>query len=394
MKKIIALLLVVVLCCSMFAACGKTESAAPAAPAAPAQDTSTNLGDTPDAIAPDADVVANADEYPEIHLIVNDYNVANSGPGQATQMACDYITEASGGKITFDVYLGGTLCEAGDSFSGTATGLADITYYMSGLTSGVQTVGEMFTQVYHRAMPQVTGITEIIRKTFEEVPAFQDELQKQGLYCLTAYSTPHSYMAFGSEKGMNVRTPADLKGIIIQASSAYLIESYNDYGITSLAMGPADWYSNLERGVCDALVLNMPCYSDFGMMELIKSYVWFGEREAGGGYSSGAATYLMNYEKWSSLPENVQALIVEGFTKAADWCVERDLATETELIKSEFSTKPVNYITDEECEAFYELALNTISKWKVAAANAGYDGEAIFAQYNAIIDEYWANNAE
>ena len=36
MKKIIALVLVVVLCCSMFAACGKEEPAAPAAPAEPA----------------------------------------------------------------------------------------------------------------------------------------------------------------------------------------------------------------------------------------------------------------------------------------------------------------------------------------------------------------------
>lgn len=157
-KRIVCILLVLVFALSL-CACGGTSGSStaktpPATPGDSQLDTSTNKGDSPEAITAEQ---GDANEYPEIHLTVSDYNVANSGPGQATQMACDYITEASGGQITFDVYLGGTLCEASDSFAQTADGLADITYYMCGLTSGVQSVGEMFTQVFHRQMPPRTA---------------------------------------------------------------------------------------------------------------------------------------------------------------------------------------------------------------------------------------------
>lgn len=383
----IALALALALC---LCACGGSGTTTPATDTNDNSATDTNKGNTPEAITPAEE--GNADEYPEMKLVVADYNVATSGPGQATQMACDYITEASGGKITFDVYIGGTLCESSDSFASTADGLADITYYMCGLTSGVQTVGEMFTQVFHREMPQMDGITEIIRQTYEQVPAFQEELEKQGLHCLTAFASPHSYVAFASDKAMNINTPDDMKGLIVQASSAYLIASYQDYGITGLAMGPADWYSNFERGVCDALVLNLPCYNDFGMLELIESYLWFGDREDVGGYSSGAATYLINNNTWQSMPDNVKALVQEGFEKAADWCVARDIETESAVAETEFATKQVHKITGDALEAFHGIALNTIEKWKVDVEKVGYDGAAIFEQYNAIIDEYMANH--
>lgn len=388
-KRIICIVLALALAlCLCACGGGSTTNDTPAATPTPAED--TNKGNTPDAITPAE--TDSTEEYPETHLIVSDYNVATSGPGQATQMACDYITEASGGKITFDVYLGGTLCEASDAFAGTADGLADITYYMCGLTSGVQTVGEMFTQVFHRQMPQMDGITEIIRETYNQVPAFQEELEKQGLHALTEFASPHSYVAFASDKANSINTPDDMKGLIIQASSAYLIASYQDFGITGLAMGPADWYSNFERGVCDALVLNLPCYNDFGMLELIKSYLWFGDDEEVGGYSSGAATYLINLDKWNSLPDNVKALVQEGFEKAADWCVARDIETERAVAETEFAEKEVHHITGDNLEAFHAIAFNTIEKWKAAVDKTGYDGAAIFDQYNAIIDDYMANH--
>lgn len=384
MKKAICLILVLVMALSLCACGGSGTSTAAATTAQPAatQNTSTNASDAPAAITAEAN---SSVEYPTLKLTVSDYNVANSGPGQATQMACDYITQASGGKITFDVYLGGTLMEASDSFSGTASGLADITYYMCGLTSGVQTAGEMFTQVFYRPMPQIDGLTEIIRDSYDQIPELQKELESQGLHALTEFSAPVAYMAFSDDTAMSVKSPADLKGKIIQASSAYLIDAYQQNGISGLAMGPADWYSNFERGVCDALVLNLPCYNDFGLLELIKSYLWCGEY---GGYASGCSDYLVNLDTWNSLDDNVKALITEGFTKAADWCVARDYATEKKVAATEFTTKDVQVLSDDEMKPFYDISLQSYDLWKKDVDAKGYDADTIFKTYDSIIEKY------
>ena len=79
-------------------------------------------------------------EWPELKLTVNDYNVPGSGPALATQLACNFIEGVTDGKIKCDVYLGGTLVEATDSFAACAEGLCDITFYLYTLNSGVSTI--------------------------------------------------------------------------------------------------------------------------------------------------------------------------------------------------------------------------------------------------------------
>ena len=391
MKKILCIVLALVLVVGLCACGGKTaaEPAAPAAPAAePASnlDTSTNLGDAPEAIQAEEDTTV---EYPEMTLTIADYNTANSGPGQATQMAADYITEASGGKIKCDVYLGGTLMESMDTPSGIADGIADISYYMIGLVSGIQPVGEILTQNFFRQWPQIQGNTACLRRVFEEVPAFQEELAKQGLYAVTELTSPGSFMVFTDDTAKDINTPDDLKGKIVMASSAYLVKNYNDnYGVSGMGMGPADWYSNFERGVCDALVINLPAFKDFGIDELIKSYVTFGDN---GSLSAGGALYIANLERWNSFDPNVQALIKEAFVKAADWCVARDFESENamkEIEWAEDSGKVVHSIPESEMGPWYELAGKTVELWKAAVKEQGIDADAIFEQYSAVIDDY------
>ena len=170
MKKVLALILALVMCLSLFAGCGKEEPAAPAEPASPAE---------PAAPAEPADPAGY--EYPEMTIVINDYNVEGSGPAIATKEAAAYIEEKSGGKIKCDLYIGGTMMEAADAFAGTAEGLADITFYLYSLNSGVAPLHELFGCFYYREMPDMVGMHTVINNTIDAVPAFREEFMKSNL---------------------------------------------------------------------------------------------------------------------------------------------------------------------------------------------------------------------
>lgn len=363
--------------CFGLAACGGSPAPAGTTPAPSSGQTGTPSD------APSDGSASSGEEYPEMTIVIADYNVANSGPGIGTQMAADYIEEKSGGKIKCETYIGGTLMESTDTVSGLADGIADISYYMIGLVAGIQPVGEILTQQFYREFPDMLGNTEIIREAFETIPEFQEELISQGVYCLTAVSSPESYMVFRDNTANSINSVEGLKGKIIMNTSTYVIQAYQNAGVSAMSMGPADWYSNFERGVCDALTLNLPCYNDFGITELIGSYLTFGDNELGG--SAGASSYLVNYEKWSSWPENVQELVMEGFTVAADYMVGRDYDVETQFKADHWTDDNTHNIPSADMQSFYDVALDSISLWKEAVNSKGYDADSIFNAYDAIV---------
>lgn len=359
--------------CFGLAACGGSPAPADTTPAPSSGQTGT----------PSDGSASSGEEYPEMTIVIADYNVANSGPAIGTQRAVDYIEEKSGGRIRCETYIGGTLMEATDTVSGLADGVADISYYMVGLVSGIQPVGELLTQQFYREFPDMLGNTEIIREAFATIPEFQDELISQGVYCIDAVSSPESYIVFRDNTANSINSAGDLKGKILMETSTYVIQSWQGIGVSAMAMGPADWYSNFERGVCDALNLNLPCYNDFGITELIGSYLTFGDNELG--KSAGASSYLVNYEKWSSWPENVQKLVTEAFNNACDYMVQRDYEVETQYKTDHWTAENTHNIPSSDMQSFYEVSLGSISLWKDAVNAKGYDADAIFNAYDAIV---------
>lgn len=335
--------------------------------------------------------VSNSDEYewPVMTLTVNDYNVATSGIAKGTQVACDYIEEVSGGNITCDVYFGGTLMESTDSFAGTADGMADITFYLYTLNSGVCPVNVLFTSYYTHEMPNQLGMLEIMQETINNVPEFREEFEKQNLYLLACMPTASSPLQFADNSAENISTPDDLSGKLVMASG-YNISAWANHGVSGMSMAPSDWYTNLERGVVDALTLNLAAVHDFGITDVVESYVLFGEN---GGLYSSAQGYFFNLDAWNELDPNVQNLIIEAFELAAQYACEVDTETVDALLQSEIEAgKTIKYIAEEDMQPWYDLGLEAAELWKADVNAAGYDADAIYDGYMQEIDAYLSNH--
>ena len=344
-------------------------------------------------VGSDAEYTPPADyEWPEMTIVMNDYNVANSGPALCTQLAADYIEEVSGGKIKCETYYGGTLMESTDSFAGTVDGLADITYYLYTLNSGVSVVHNLFTAYYVREMPGMLGMLDIINNTLDSVPEIRQEFIDQGLYELVSVPTSGSRFEFkDAELAASIKTPDDLKGHIIQ-SSGYNTPAWANHGVSGMAMPPSEWYSNLDRGVVDALTMNLPGVRDFGLADVSNGYVAFGN--SGGLYHSCGA-YFANYEKWMSWPEEVQDLVRAAFRKGGRFNCERDVAATEEFALSEQEAgKVINRIVEADMQPWYDLGQESLELWKADVEEMGLDAQAILDGYLAQVDEYFATHEQ
>jgi len=393
-KRITCIVLVLVLVCALFAGCGSTKTAEPAAAepaaAAPAAGSTAEAAQKVDMDTTSKLEVEETYEWPEMTLIVNDYNVANSGPAVATQLACDHIEEVSGGKIKCDVYYGGTLMESTDSFAGTAEGMADITFYLYTLNSGVSVLHNLFCAYYTREMPDMLGMFDCINNTLDAVPAFREEFTAQNLYELCSTPTSASRFQFNdADLCMSIKTPDDLKGHLIQ-SSGYNTPAWANHGVSGMGMPPSEWYTNLERGVVDALTMNLPGCRDFGLTDITNAYMSFGNN---GGLYNSASGYFANLDAWNSWDPEVQELVVEAFRLGAKYNCELDNTRLWDVWDAEMAAgKLDNHIDEADMQPWYDLGMETIELWKADVNALGVDADAVFDGYMEQVDLWWAAN--
>jgi len=390
-KQITCIVLVLVLVCALFAGCGSSSEPAAAAPAAT---TAPAAGSAADAAAKvDVDMTSQLEveetyEWPEMTLIINDYNVANSGPASATQLACDHIEEVSGGKIKCDVYFGGTLMESTDSFAGTAEGMADITYYLYTLNSGVSTLHNLFTGYYTREMPDCNGMFECVNNTLDAVPAFREEFAAQNLYELVGVPTTQTPFEFNNaDLCMSIKTPDDLKGHLVQ-SSGYNTPAWANHDVSGMSMPPSEWYTNLERGVVDCLTMNLPGCRDFGLTDITNAYLTFGNCR---GMYNSCAGYFANLDAWNSWDPEVQELIKEAFWLAGQYTCKIDSERMWDVWDSEMAAgKLDNHIEEADMQPWYDLGKEALELWKADAAALGADPDALYEGYMEQVDLWFA----
>jgi len=198
-------------------------------------------------------------------------------------------------------------------------------------------------------------------------------------------STPGSVLSFTDDFASKVMKPEDLRGKVIQ-SSGYWTNAIQTVGISGLVMPPSEWYTNLERGIIDAMGMNWPGNADWGLTEISNSYVTFGNN---GTFSSSGQSYNINLDTWNSMPPDLQQILVEGFQYINDLLVERDMDFQWEVKDHEINElgKIEQHIPEEDMQPWYDIALLAVDMWKEDITSKGYDGQRIFDDYSKIIED-------
>lgn len=315
MKKAICMILCLCVLATLFTGCGSSDSQTSSSPANVSNQSSSEA---------DTSSVADDTVY-EINLSLNFSEVSASG----MLKWIDEVTEASGGRLKFNIYYSYSLVAMSDLVKGLQTGIVDMAAMVPYEYPSLFTLNGNLFGLPFLGWTSEASACEIYWDMVEECPELLEEYEEYKLHYLSAYMMP-GYNIFMT--GTNeMETPADLKGqkvITVAPSVQKLLSDNSGAPITS---GPSDYYSNLEKGVADSIFSHINVLGAFGVCpELINKAVFFGDEY------SGAYMYLTSFvfsnDFWNKLPADLQEILTESGPNLGKYMLESDTALTEKLL--------------------------------------------------------------
>lgn len=210
--------------------------------------------------------------------------------GKLGQQYCDAIEKGTNGKVKMTYYPGGSLVAAPKTYGAIVDGITDMGFSVLGYSRGVFPAMEAIDlPVGYKSGSQATKIINAFYEKFK--PA---ELNKIKVMLFTAHGPGliHSKTP--------VRKLEDLKGMKVRCYG-FSVKVVEALGAVPVAMGQAQAYEALQKGVCNATLVPIEALKGWKQAEVIK----YTTESYSIGYTSGLYIF-MNKDKWKSLPKDVQ----------------------------------------------------------------------------------------
>ena len=281
------------------------------------------------------------------------------------------LTEASGGRLQFEIFHNNTLGQQADLWNMFTEGGIDILDMSPGMV-GSFPVSEGFN------VPFLFG-------SDAQVLAAMNALLEAGL--IPEYSDNMEVLTFLPAGGLEIFTVKkpitsmeDLAGLKLRASSMTLSNAIGALGGTAVSIQPSEQTTSLQQGVLDGVITGAMYGSWTGLGDVCKYLLQ-------GNVAMSCMFCGMNKATWESLPEDLQTLIKDTFTAKINefYMPKMDEEYNNAINVLVGQGVEVTPMSDELREAMKEATASFRDEY---AASLGDDAEAILA----IIDEAVANN--
>jgi tripartite ATP-independent transporter DctP family solute receptor len=314
MKKTLAITLALAMAASL-AGCGGGSSSAPATTAAAG---TTAAADTKEAAASDAAGSANWDKY-DLKLSTNlaEDHVACQG----YYAFAEAVEKATDGHVKVTVYPGEQLGKESDVTSSIAMGAG---------TCDIVTTGPSELSKYDATFslfdaPYVfnDGDAMVAFANGEEVQALYDSLaEATNLRCLGMYY-------YGAREvtvnGYAATEPSGLKGCKLRVPDSEMALAYGAaLGATPTVMSLGEVYMGIQQGVVDGQENPLPTINSNAFYEVCDNLLMTDHVIA-------AVTYTIDNSVWESMPEDLQAIVMECIHESCESITDGIQAQEAEL---------------------------------------------------------------
>ena len=364
MKKIIAMLMALV-CLFSLAACGTSSQPAAdnnAVAEAPAQEAEQPAAEAEEpAPAEEAEEPAAA-ANPVNLVFASNKNEAEDG-GQVVKFFCDYVTEASGGEITFDIFWGGTLCSMPEEFEMVSSGAADmcalnqmpfgslipLTQFPNGTCNGADGTVDYAKYVLFENADSATLITDEFESNNLHYVGFSLN-GSSGYYC--------NFEAYRLE---------DMAGKKFGTGKSGALQK--EYGLNVVSMEGSAGYDSLQRAVVDCTDFTMGAAYSNSWQEVAPYWVFYGLCSFG--------NYMtINLDTWNSLTAEQQAILMEAGQATLQFSIDQVVNSEDRIVETVEAENgvTVTFVEGEEQDAFAELSFRL--DCENALANAAGQGKA------------------
>lgn len=349
MKKLLALLLALSMVFAL-AACGASEPApeAPApveeaAPAEPAEEPAEEAAEPVDEWA------ALAAEVEPLTINFNStYSEAETN-GLLVKEFESYLNELSDGKITLNVFWGGTVYDDTTQFQALRDGAVDMisfnnmqdANYVPYLNFGSYGIG---------SAQNVMDLWDLMLFEDETISALiAEEAAQYNMKYLNNLGNGVDVLVSNFEWDTLDEFIADCECIGVGDTA-----KFEAMGLNTTFVVPPFAYDSLQRGICDSSNCALAAVYSMSWDEVAPNVVIDGMWACGG-------SYTVNLDFWNGLSEAQQKIIQEAATRLSDYSLRMNADEEAGMIAAieERSNITVKYLSEEDAMTFYSYVFDT-----------------------------------
>lgn len=224
---------------------------------------------------------------------------------------CKEVEKRTNGRVKIAYYPGQTLTKAKQCYDGVVTGLSDIGFSILQYTRGRFPLMDIINLPL--GYPSGKVATAIINEVYEKFTP--EELSDTKVMYLHSHGP-----GFIHTKGKAIHTMDDLKGLKIR-SHGPTAEMLKALGGTPVAFPMPELYQSLQKGVVNGGIFPMEANKGWRLAEVTDYAAACYSTAYGLGFFS-----VMNKDKWSNLPDDIQKIINEI---NAEWVIKHGEAWDT-----------------------------------------------------------------
>ena len=363
MKKTIALILSLVMCFTLLAACSNDSGDSNANNSS--NNSSNNNSSSDDTV---------------YTLTVVNHDSSTSMCEEFLETLFNAISEESGGRLKFEYYPGGSWFGATETIDAVKAGSADICWFTTGSYGGVFPVSE-FINLIGNGIDNAQLGSAVLNTMYKEIPEVAAEYE--GVHVLALHGTSASPISTANVK---IESPSDFTGLRLRVAGTIPTLYVDALGATATALPTSDVYDNLSKNALDGMLNDWHNIDCFNLYEPIKYCMNVS-------LNMTASGVLMNEGSYNALPSDLQEIIDKYFASyfAADmagywWDSCRywvgDEMKENGVEIYEPNDEVYDYM-------FSDEILDTTHQGYVDFLNSkGLDGQALYDQCMAIVDRF------
>ncbi|HHX74648.1 MAG TPA: TRAP transporter substrate-binding protein DctP [Firmicutes bacterium] len=284
---------------------------------------------------------------------------------------------ASGGRIKITVHPSAALGGPGDSYKLVTSGACDLAWgqvaQFPGQFPGTEAISLPMIGVENAYMGGKI-LWDIYRETDLLSAEYQDV---HVLFLQTNMDAP-----LGTNK--KVTAAADLQGEKIRCSGGPVTQFIAKLGAVPVSIPITELYRSLERNVVDGFISDWHGVDGFALVELAKYYLdekiqvmpfWF----------------VMNKNKWDSLPPDIQEIFTRHSGDAALLEIEQYYNSRLQKVTNDITTSggEINRLTAAERHKWQTIAEETWHDWVRTYAEQGINVEEVLAEVKKRVSEFY-----
>lgn len=296
---------------------------------------------------------------------VNDYNPpTHAFVTHGWEPFAEEVTEATDGRVTFDIFPSEGLGKVSDTLSALDSGAVDMASTISGFHPEAMQIMQSTVAVgFENAALGTQAMWELC-----QMDPFKAEFEKNDVVPIFCLATPPYDLLLGDDEINGI--PDAFDGLRLRATGLQ-IEILELMGASPTSMSSTEIYTAVQQGTIDGTTMGWYTLPAFSFDEIIDHATRGLES-----WQAGIMFFGMSTSTWEELPEDVQTVMIDaGKRYSLEIANELDRQGE-EAYEANKNAMRIHTVTEEERAQVAEVIDKALADWVVAMESAGLGAEA------------------